>query len=292
MPTSPHDIDCQGALQFSEVMLAETTADNTLSAQGLGTPACVVWGRINVAEGTAQVKVIGLGGRGQDFANHLVHCDPRFFDSSKELNSFAALQTATQGTHLLFVAVDPEIHHDLNIANEIAQSAETLGNQYVTLVCVGKPTYLWETAFRSRILLTDTTALESFCRVTCGIAWVANNPGQVGIDIEDIKTSLTACGPDSRVGLGCSNGSERAVGATLQALSTLQNQGVILSASVGVVVMLAGSNLRLPECKAAMNLIRQRTSQDAEVIYGTYLSDSFGDDLHVTVIAGSRTLQM
>ncbi len=87
------------------------------------------------------------------------------------------------------------------------------------------------------------------------------------------------------MGIGSSRGEGRAVTAAQKAINS-----PLLEASMdgahGVLLSIAGgSDLGLFEINEAASLVQEAAHEDANIIFGTVIDDSLGDEVRVTVIA-------
>ncbi len=87
------------------------------------------------------------------------------------------------------------------------------------------------------------------------------------------------------MGIGSARGEGRAVQAAQKAINS-----PLLEASMdgahGVLLSIAGgSDLGLFEINEAASLVQEAAHEDANIIFGTVIDDSFGDEVRVTVIA-------
>jgi cell division protein FtsZ len=119
-----------------------------------------------------------------------------------------------------------------------------------------------------------------------GFAGIVNVPGQVNIDIEDMRTILRGPGK-AALGVAVASGLDRASVAAKQALNFPLMDDIDLSSATGVLVMISAAkgNLKLSEFKRVMKTIRASTSPDAHFICGTTHDESINDGMRVTVLA-------
>ena len=117
-----------------------------------------------------------------------------------------------------------------------------------------------------------------------GITNLITTPGLINLDFADVKSVMANAG-SALMGIGMARGEDRARIAAEMAVSS-----PLLEASVdgahGVLLSIAGgSDLGLFEVSAAADLIEEAASDDANIIFGTIIDDSLGDEVRVTVIA-------
>ncbi len=117
-----------------------------------------------------------------------------------------------------------------------------------------------------------------------GITNLITTPGLINLDFADVKSVMADAG-SALMGIGMARGEDRARVAAEMAVSS-----PLLEASVdgahGVLLSIAGgSDLGLFEVSAAADLIEEAAADDANIIFGTIIDDSLGDEVRVTVIA-------
>ena len=118
-----------------------------------------------------------------------------------------------------------------------------------------------------------------------GIAEIINVAGNVNVDFEDVRTVMSSQGK-AMMGTAIAQGADRAKVAAEQATRSPLLEGVNLHGARGILVNISASkNLKLHETQMAMNYINSFADDDAEVIWGTAIDESLGDDLRVTLVA-------
>lgn len=93
------------------------------------------------------------------------------------------------------------------------------------------------------------------------------------------------------MGTGTASGSERALKAAKQAISSPLLEDVSIDGATGIIINITGnSSLTTFETNQAVTLIMEAADEDAEIIFGTVIDDNMGEEIKVTVIAtGLRT---
>lgn len=128
-------------------------------------------------------------------------------------------------------------------------------------------------------------ANEVLYNATRGISDIITVPGYVNRDFADIRTIMKEAG-DALMGTGRSNGDNRAVEAAHAAISSPLLDGVSIAGAQGVLVNVCGGpNMSLVEADEAVQVIHDAAGEDANIIMGYVVDESFGDDMMVTVIA-------
>ncbi len=117
-----------------------------------------------------------------------------------------------------------------------------------------------------------------------GITDLITTPGLINLDFADVKSVMSGAGT-ALMGIGSARGESRAVEAAEAAIAS-----PLLEASMegahGVLLSIAGgSELGLFEINEAASLVSDAAHSDANIIFGTVIDDSLGDEVRVTVIA-------
>ena len=136
-----------------------------------------------------------------------------------------------------------------------------------------------------------TTMLEAFAiadgvlsQGTQGITDLITVPGIINLDFADVKTIMKQAGT-AMMGIGTSSGDTRAVDAAQQAISSPLLESSIDGAT-RVLLSIAGSkDLGIQEISDAANLVQEAAHPEANIIFGTVVDESLGDQVRITVIA-------
>jgi len=117
-----------------------------------------------------------------------------------------------------------------------------------------------------------------------GITNLITTPGLINLDFADVKSVMSGAG-SALMGIGSARGEGRAVQAAQKAINS-----PLLEASMdgaqGVLLSIAGgSDLGLFEINEAASLVQEAAHPEANIIFGTVIDDSLGDEVRVTVIA-------
>ena len=117
-----------------------------------------------------------------------------------------------------------------------------------------------------------------------GIHRLVNVPGLVNVDFADVKTIMAGGGP-AVITRGRAQGPGRARDAALQATRS-DLLGITIDGARGVLFnVAAGPELTLDEVREAASVIGRRAHPDANLIFGTAMDFSLGDEMEITVIA-------
>ena len=117
-----------------------------------------------------------------------------------------------------------------------------------------------------------------------GITDLITTPGLINLDFADVKSVMQGAG-SALMGIGSARGADRAIKAAELAVAS-----PLLEASVegahGVLLSIQGSsNLSLSEIYEASTLVQDVVHPEANIIFGTVIDDTLGDEVRVTVIA-------
>lgn len=128
-------------------------------------------------------------------------------------------------------------------------------------------------------------ANEVLYNATRGISDLILMPGLINLDFADVRTTMTDGGA-AIMGSATAEGSDRAEIAARDAINSPLLDGVSIRGARNVLVNIsAGSKLGMRETTTATSIIQQEAGDDAEIILGTVIDESFGDQMRVTVIA-------
>ncbi len=128
-------------------------------------------------------------------------------------------------------------------------------------------------------------ANEVLYSATRGISDLILMPGLINLDFADVRTTMIDGGA-AIMGSSTSTGEDRAEIAAREAINSPLLDGVSIRGARNVLVNIsAGSNLGMRETTTATSIIQQEAGENAEIILGTVLDESFDEELRVTVIA-------
>ncbi len=118
-----------------------------------------------------------------------------------------------------------------------------------------------------------------------GISDLITFHGIVNVDFADVRTIMTDQGM-ALMGTGRASGARRAVEAATQAVSSPLLEDVSIDGATGILINVTGGpGMTLHEINAASILIQEAADEDANIIFGSVIDESMGDELKVTVIA-------
>ncbi|MDO4432498.1 MAG: cell division protein FtsZ [Aerococcaceae bacterium] len=117
-----------------------------------------------------------------------------------------------------------------------------------------------------------------------GISDLITAPGYVNLDFADVKTVMKDQGT-ALMGIGVASGENRTVEATKKAISSPLLEVSIDGAEQILLNITGSSDLTLFEAQDASEIVANASSSDVNIIFGTSINESLGDEVIVTVIA-------
>ena len=117
-----------------------------------------------------------------------------------------------------------------------------------------------------------------------GITDLITNPGVINVDFADVKSVMQGAG-SALMGIGTSRGADRSVKAAELAVASPLLEASIEGAHGVLLSVQGGSNLGMFEVAEAAQLVRDAVHEGANIILGTAVDDTLGDEVRVTVIA-------
>jgi cell division protein FtsZ len=117
-----------------------------------------------------------------------------------------------------------------------------------------------------------------------GITDLITTPGLINVDFADVKGIMSGAGT-ALMGIGSARGEGRALKAAETAINSPLLEASMEGAQGVLMSIAGGSDLGLFEINEAASLVQDAAHQEANIIFGTVIDDSLGDEVRVTVIA-------
>ena len=117
-----------------------------------------------------------------------------------------------------------------------------------------------------------------------GITDLITTPGLINVDFADVKGVMSGAGT-ALMGIGSARGDGRALKAAEIAINSPLLEASMEGAQGVLLSIAGGSDLGLFEINEAASLVQDAAHPDANIIFGTVIDDSLGDEVRVTVIA-------
>jgi cell division protein FtsZ len=117
-----------------------------------------------------------------------------------------------------------------------------------------------------------------------GICDLITMPGLINLDFADVRTIMTDAG-NALMGIGYSSGEQRAVEAVERALRSPLIEGEMTGARGILLSIAGGEDLSLFEVNQAAEIVRQRATDDTNIIFGATIDERLNGQVWVTVVA-------
>ena len=305
--------DHRASIKVIGVGGAGCNAVNTMIAAGLGSVDFIVANTdrqaleqnaapMKVQIGAAVTRGLGAG------ANPEVGRQAALEDQQR-------LQELVEGADMVFIAAGMGGGTGTGAAPVIAQTAKEAGA--LTVGVVTRP-FVFEGKVRSRVaaqgleelqrhvdslivipnekLFTiaqrQTTLVEGFRMADAvllhaikSISDLINVPGLINLDFADVKTIMADMGM-AFMGMGVSSGENRAAEAARKAISNPLLDDISIRGARGLLINITGSSsMTFQDLEEATGFIREEAHEEANIIFGAAIDESFGDRFQITVIA-------
>ena len=306
-----------------------------------------------MVDGTATIKVIGVGGAGNNAVNRMieaeikgvefiaVNTDRQALQKSKaptkiqigekitrglgaganpDIGAQAAEESrseigeALRGADMVFVTAGMGGGTGTGAASIVAGTAKEMG--ILTIAVVTKP-FTFEGKKRlaqaergveslkgkvdSLVVIPNDKLLQIIDRKTSiveafkmaddvlrqgvqGISDLIAIEGLVNLDFADVKTIMLNRGM-AHMGIGRASGENRAEDAAKQAIQSPLLETSIEGARGVIINITGGSDLGLQEINTAAELVQRSVDPEANIIWGSVIDESLGDEIVITVIA-------
>ena len=306
-----------------------------------------------MTDGTATIKVIGVGGAGNNAVNRMieaeikgvefiaVNTDRQALQKSKaptkiqigekitrglgaganpDIGAQAAEESrseigeALRGADMVFVTAGMGGGTGTGAASIVAGTAKEMG--ILTIAVVTKP-FTFEGKKRlaqaergveslkgkvdSLVVIPNDKLLQIIDRKTSiveafkmaddvlrqgvqGISDLIAIEGLVNLDFADVKTIMLNRGM-AHMGIGRASGENRAEDAAKQAIQSPLLETSIEGARGVIINITGGSDLGLQEINTAAELVQRSVDPEANIIWGSVIDESLGDEIVITVIA-------
>src|ERR671917_840547 len=257
----------------------------------------------------AVIKVVGIGGGGVNAVNRMTEVGRQAAEDHRE-----EIEEVLKGADMVFVTAGEGGGTGTGGAPVVASIARKLGaltigvctrpftfegrrragqaedgitslrNECDTLIVIPNDRLLQLGDVGVSLMDAFRSADEVLLSGVQGITNLITTPGLINLDFADVKSVMSGAG-SALMGIGSSRGEGRSVQAAEKAINS-----PLLEASMegahGVLLSIAGgSDLGLFEIHEAASLVQESAHPDANIIFGTVIDDSLGDEVRVTVIA-------
>lgn len=183
------------------------------------------------------------------------------------------------------VVTKPFMFEGKKRSRQAEEGIRNLEESVDSLICIPNQRLLQLAGENLSLVDTFRAADEVLLNAVQGISDLINNTGLINADFADVSTVMTNKGL-SLMGTGTASGSERALKAAKQAISSPLLEDVSIDGATGIIINITGNgSLTTHETNQAVTLIMEAADEDAEIIFGTVIDEAMGDNVKVTVIA-------
>ena len=134
---------------------------------------------------------------------------------------------------------------------------------------------------------------ELLVRSITGVTELLTTDGMVNLDFEDLKAVIKSGSGVAMIGLGASSAKNRAEDATLEALHSPLLELDTTDARGALINVVGGQNLTLGEAEKCAQIIQEKISPHAKIIWGAAVDETLGDEIRVMlVLTGVKSEQI
>ena len=168
--------------------------------------------------------------------------------------------------------------------NQAEEGVALLAQKADTLIVVPNDRLLQVIEKRTSMLDAFRIADDILRQGTQGITDLITIPGLINLDFADVRAIMKDAG-SAMMGIGIASGENRAADAAKEAISSKLLESSIVGADRILYSITGGSDMSLQEIDEASQIINSAADEDANIIFGTVIDESMGDQIRVTVIA-------
>ena len=169
-------------------------------------------------------------------------------------------------------------------ASQAEAGVEKLREEVDTLIVIPNDRLLQISDANISVLEAFRAADQVLLSGVQGITELITTPGLINVDFNDVKSVMKDAG-SALMGIGSATGEDRALRAVESAISSPLLEASIDGAHGVLMFFQGGSDLGLQEIYQSSLLVREAAHPEANIIFGSVIDDSLGDEIRVTVIA-------
>ena len=279
---------------------------------------------ITMMDGTATIKVIGVGGAGNNAVNRMIDMGIKGVEFIAVNTDRQALQTSKANTKIqigekitrgLGAGANPDIGAQSaeESKSEIAEILRGADMVFVTsgmgggtgtgaapivasiakemgILTIGVVTKPFTFEGKKRLSQAERGIeslkgkVDTLRQGVQGISDLIAIPGLVNLDFADVKTIMLNQGM-AHMGVGRAGGENRAEDAAKEAIQSPLLETSIEGAKGVIINITGGEDLGLHEVNTAAELVQRSVDPEANIIFGTVTDPSMSDEIQITVIA-------
>lgn len=169
-------------------------------------------------------------------------------------------------------------------AKSAESGIENLSEVVDTLIVIPNDRLLAMSEKKTSMIESFHIADDVLRQGTQGITDLITEPGFINLDFADVCTIMRNAGT-AMMGIGIAAGDQRAIDAASEAISSRLLESSIDGATRVLFSIAGNKDLGIQEVNDAAELVGQNIDPEAEIIFGTVVDESLGDQVRVTVIA-------
>ena len=169
-------------------------------------------------------------------------------------------------------------------ASNAADGIRSLSENVDTLIVIPNDRLLDLSEKKTTMLEAFRMADDVLCKGTQGITDLITVPGLINLDFADVCTIMKGAGT-AMMGIGIASGDNRAVDAAEEAISSRMLESSVDGATRVLLSIAGNKDLGIQEINDAADLVAKNVDPEANIIFGTVVDESLGDQVRVTVIA-------
>ena len=169
-------------------------------------------------------------------------------------------------------------------AGSAADGIKSLSDSVDTLIVIPNDRLLDLAEKKTTMLEAFRMADDVLCQGTQGITDLITVPGLINLDFADVCTIMKGAG-SAMMGIGVASGDNRATDAAQEAISSRLLESSIDGATRVLLSIAGNKDLGIQEINDAADLVATNVDPEANIIFGTVVDESLGDQVRVTVIA-------
>ncbi len=168
--------------------------------------------------------------------------------------------------------------------NSATEGIKNVSENVDTLIVIPNDRLLDLSEKKTTMLEAFRMADEVLCQGTQGITDLITVPGLINLDFADVCTIMRESG-NAMMGIGTASGDSRATDAASEAISSPLLETSVDGATRVLLSIAGNKDIGIQEINDAADLVAKNVDPDANIIFGTVVDESLGDQVRVTVIA-------
>ncbi|MGL5174093.1 MAG: cell division protein FtsZ, partial [Olsenella sp.] len=169
-------------------------------------------------------------------------------------------------------------------SSSAAEGIKNIAENVDTLIIIPNDRLLDLSEKKTTMLEAFRMADEVLSQGTQGITDLITVPGLINLDFADVCTIMRESG-NAMMGIGTASGDSRATDAAAEAISSPLLETSIDGATRVLLSIAGNKDIGIQEINDAADLVAKNVDPEANIIFGTVVDESLGDQVRVTVIA-------